>query len=158
VSEHKLSALAQSGKSTLVRVITKDHGVEWRNLDNALTRHTALTDPTGFVDFPDLLVIDEIQRAPELLLAIKEQVDPDPRPGRYLLTGSVGCSACGRFPTRWRAGWRRLNSGHSPKARSAALATDSSMPPSRRAPGSAAQARSAGAMTNSPHHPGSLTF
>ena len=35
------------------------------------------------------MVIDEIQRVPELLLAIKEQVDADPRPGRYLLTGSA---------------------------------------------------------------------
>jgi predicted AAA+ superfamily ATPase len=42
----------------------------------------------GFVDSPELLVIDEIQRAPELLLAIKASVDEDPRPGRYLLTGS----------------------------------------------------------------------
>jgi uncharacterized protein len=84
-----LNGARQSGKSTLVRVITKDQGAEWRNLDNALARQAALADPTGFVDFPDLLVIDEIQRAPELLLAIKEQVDADPRPGRYLLTGSA---------------------------------------------------------------------
>ncbi len=35
------------------------------------------------------MVIDEIQRVPDLLLAIKEQVDADPRPGRYLLTGSA---------------------------------------------------------------------
>ncbi len=35
------------------------------------------------------MVIDEIQRVPQLLLAIKEQVDTDPRPGRYLLTGSA---------------------------------------------------------------------
>ena len=42
----------------------------------------------GFVDSQDLLVIDEIQRVPELLLAIKASVDEDPRPGRYLLTGS----------------------------------------------------------------------
>ncbi|WP_326636818.1 ATP-binding protein [Streptosporangium sp. NBC_01755] len=41
------------------------------------------------MEFPELMVIDEIQRAPELLLAIKEQVDTDPRPGRYLLTGSA---------------------------------------------------------------------
>ena len=39
--------------------------------------------------FPGLMVIDEIQRAPELLLAIKEEVDTDPRPGRFLLTGSA---------------------------------------------------------------------
>jgi len=35
------------------------------------------------------MVIDEIQRVPELLLAIKEQVDTDPRPGHFLLTGSA---------------------------------------------------------------------
>jgi predicted AAA+ superfamily ATPase len=42
----------------------------------------------GFVDSADLMVIDEIQRAPDLLLAIKASVDENPRPGRYLLTGS----------------------------------------------------------------------
>ncbi len=42
----------------------------------------------GFVDTTELLAIDEIQRAPELLLAIKSAVDEDPRPGRFLLTGS----------------------------------------------------------------------
>lgn len=34
-------------------------------------------------------MIDEVQRAPDLLLAIKEAVDRDPRPGRFLLTGSA---------------------------------------------------------------------
>ena len=42
----------------------------------------------GFVSFDGLTVIDEIQRAPDLLLAIKATVDADPRPGRFLLTGS----------------------------------------------------------------------
>ncbi|MEU4829287.1 ATP-binding protein [Streptosporangium sp. NPDC023615] len=59
------------------------------HLDAPAVRQAAITDPTGFVEFPELMVIDEIQRAPELLLAIKEQVDTDPRPGRYLLTGSA---------------------------------------------------------------------
>lgn len=40
------------------------------------------------MSFSGLTVIDEIQRAPELLLAIKASVDADPRPGRFLLTGS----------------------------------------------------------------------
>ncbi len=79
----------QCGKSTLVRVQAKDRSAEWRNLDSAVTRQAAASDPTGFVDFGELMVIDEIQRVPELLLAIKEQVDTDPRPGRYLLTGSA---------------------------------------------------------------------
>jgi uncharacterized protein len=79
----------QSGKSTLVAVVAKGRNAEWRNLDTATTRRAAMADPTGFVDSGELMVIDEIQRAPELLLAIKEQVDADPRPGRYLLTGSA---------------------------------------------------------------------
>ncbi|WP_280254723.1 ATP-binding protein [Nocardia wallacei] len=79
----------QSGKSTLVRLVAKERGAEWRDLDTAFTRQAALDDPDGFVDFPAPMVIDEIQRAPELLLSIKAQVDRDPRPGRYLLTGSA---------------------------------------------------------------------
>ena len=79
----------QSGKSTLVSLVAKGRDTEWRNLDTATTRQAAIADPDGFVDSGTLMVIDEIQRVPELLLAIKEQVDSDPRPGRYLLTGSA---------------------------------------------------------------------
>jgi predicted AAA+ superfamily ATPase len=79
----------QCGKSTLVGLVAKGREAEWRNLDRAATRQAAATDPAGFVDYPGLMVIDEIQRVPGLLLAIKEQVDTDPRPGRYLLTGSA---------------------------------------------------------------------
>ncbi len=79
----------QCGKSTLAREAARHREAEWRNLDAAVTRHAAAADPSGFVAFPELMVIDEIQRVPELLLAIKEEVDTDPRPGRYLLTGSA---------------------------------------------------------------------
>ncbi|GAA5063272.1 ATP-binding protein [Nocardia callitridis] len=79
----------QSGKSTLVRVVAKGRAAEWRDLDTAFSRRAAIDDPDGFVDAPTLMVIDEIQRAPDLLLSIKAQVDADPRPGRYLLTGSA---------------------------------------------------------------------
>ncbi|MFZ0190757.1 MAG: AAA family ATPase, partial [Streptosporangiaceae bacterium] len=79
----------QCGKSTLVGVVAKGRDAQWRNLDNAITRQAAIADPVGFVDSAELMVIDEIQRVPDLLLAIKEQVDADPRPGRYLLTGSA---------------------------------------------------------------------
>ncbi len=79
----------QCGKSTIVRVIAKDRPAEWRDLDRATTRHAALSDPVGFVAYPELIVIDEIQRVPDLLLAIKAEVDEDPRPGRFLLTGSA---------------------------------------------------------------------
>ena len=83
-----VSGARQAGKSTLVRVVAGDRLAERRDLDREQDRTVAIADPTGFVDSTELLVIDEIQRAPRLLLAIKVSVDEDPRPGRYLLTGS----------------------------------------------------------------------
>lgn len=78
----------QAGKSTLVRAVAGQRAAEWRNLDLPQDRESALQDPVGFVAFDGLMVIDEIQRAPELLLAIKAKVDADPQPGQFLLTGS----------------------------------------------------------------------
>ena len=83
-----ISGARQAGKSTLVKVVAGDRLAERRDLDRAQDRAAALADPVGFVDSSELLVIDEIQRAPDLLLAIKASVDEDMRPGRYLLTGS----------------------------------------------------------------------
>ena len=79
----------QSGKSTLLRQIARADAAEWRDLDLPVIRQAALADPAGFVDYQDMMVIDEIQRVPELLLPIKVQVDNDARPGRYLLSGSA---------------------------------------------------------------------
>ncbi|MEN3536130.1 ATP-binding protein [Microbispora sp. ZYX-F-249] len=84
-----INGARQSGKSTLVRLLAKERTAEWRNLDTPVVRQAAQEDPAGFVAFPDPMVIDEIQRVPELMLSIKEQVDTDPRPGRFLLTGSA---------------------------------------------------------------------
>ena len=78
----------QAGKSTLVRAVAGQRAAEWRDLDLPQDRQSALEDPVGFVSFDGLTVIDEIQRAPELLLAIKATVNADPSPGRFLLTGS----------------------------------------------------------------------
>jgi predicted AAA+ superfamily ATPase len=79
----------QCGKSTLVRLVAEARGAQWRTLDNEGTRRAAQEDPVGFVAEPGPIVIDEIQRVPELLLAIKERVDRDGRPGQFLLTGSA---------------------------------------------------------------------
>jgi hypothetical protein len=79
----------QCGKSTLVAQIGRARQAEWRSLDHAALREAAASDPTEFVAGADLMVIDEVQRVPELLLAIKAAVDEDPRPGRFLLTGSA---------------------------------------------------------------------
>lgn len=81
----------QVGKSTLAQQLADDHGfASVETLDDAATRQAALRDPTGFIADRRLpVVIDEIQRAPELLLAIKQHVDRDQSPGQFLLTGSA---------------------------------------------------------------------
>ncbi len=78
----------QSGKTTLARQIAGE-AIPFVTLDDVTTLDAALTDPIGFVRGFDRAIIDEIQRAPNLILAIKTAVDADPRPGRFLLTGSA---------------------------------------------------------------------
>lgn len=78
----------QAGKSTLLESL--EHPMDVVTLDNATTRASASFDPARFVDRPETtLAIDEVQRVPDLLLAIKESVDRDRRPGRFILTGST---------------------------------------------------------------------
>ena len=80
----------QSGKSTLVRsVAEKEHPARYVTLDDRATLELAREDPTAFVATDERLAIDEVQRAPDLLLAIKQVVDLDPTPGRFLITGSA---------------------------------------------------------------------
>ncbi|MCQ8897402.1 ATP-binding protein [Limnobacter humi] len=87
-----LTGPRQSGKTTLVRGITAE-GMRYLTLDDQLTLMSAQQDPVGFIRALDRAVIDEIQRAPALLLAIKKSVDEDRRPGRFLLTGSANLMA-----------------------------------------------------------------
>jgi len=94
----------QSGKSTLVRTLTPERA--YITLDEAPMLRTAREDPVGFIAaLPARVTLDEVQRAPDLLLAIKAAVDGDRRPGRFLLTGSanllllpkIGDSLAGRI-------------------------------------------------------------
>jgi uncharacterized protein len=78
----------QAGKTTLVRSYASSEK-PYITLDDIQSLASARLDPVGFVRGLDSAVIDEIQRVPELLLAIKESVDRDPAPGRFLLTGSA---------------------------------------------------------------------
>ena len=78
----------QSGKTTLARRIANDDH-PFITLDDDQFRRFAEDDPAGFVRTHHTAVIDEVQRAPGLILALKNAVDEDPRPGRYLITGSV---------------------------------------------------------------------
>ena len=79
----------QSGKTTLARRIAGDDRRPFITLDDEQFRRFAEDDPVGFVRSQPVAVIDEIQRAPALILALKKAVDEAPRPGRYLITGSV---------------------------------------------------------------------
>ncbi len=96
----------QSGKTTLAQTFAGSHR-GYLSLDDPTTLAAARSDPTGFLRGLDSVVIDEIQRAPQLLLPIKRSVDADRRPGRFLLTGSanlhalpkLGDSLAGRIET-----------------------------------------------------------
>ena len=79
----------QSGKTTLARRIAGDDDRPYLTLDDEGLRPFAREDPVGFLRGRPFAVIDEVQRAPSLILALKKSVDEDPRPGRYLITGSV---------------------------------------------------------------------
>ncbi len=79
----------QCGKTTLAKELVRED-VAYRTLDDLSARQIAETDPHGFVKHAGkTLIIDEVQRAPALLSAIKMKVDEDTRAGQYLLTGSA---------------------------------------------------------------------
>ena len=78
----------RAGKTTLARKMAEE-GRTYITLDDRTVLDAALSDPNGFIRGLDRAIIDEIQRAPGLLLAIKKSVDEDYRPGRFLLTGSA---------------------------------------------------------------------
>lgn len=85
-----VSGARQVGKSTLVSQLLQNRSHRLLDLDNAATLQAAQTDPDGFVrQFPEgIVAIDEIQRVPALLRAIKAALDEDRRPGRFIVTGS----------------------------------------------------------------------
>jgi predicted AAA+ superfamily ATPase len=77
----------QAGKTTLARHALP--GYAYANLEQPEVRSFAEEDPKAFLaQFPDKLILDEIQRLPELLSYIQVAVDAQPGNGRYVLTGS----------------------------------------------------------------------
>ncbi len=81
-----ITGARQVGKSTLALQLGIEHYV---TLDDIATYQSAKADPKGFIlSLPKPVVIDEIQRVPELFVAIKEQIDQDRTAGRFVLTGS----------------------------------------------------------------------
>jgi predicted AAA+ superfamily ATPase len=85
-----LRGARQTGKTTLVKNLVGNGERHYVTLDSATALAAALHDPTGFLHgLRKPLTLDEVQRVPDLMLAIKEDVDRNRLPGRYLLTGSA---------------------------------------------------------------------
>lgn len=83
-----LTGARQTGKSTLVeKLVAGDR--RYRSLDDFDVRDAARRDPEALLGGNDPLTLDEVQREPGLLTAVKRAIDRDRRPGRYLLTGSA---------------------------------------------------------------------
>ena len=78
----------QVGKTTLCRSLLKEER-RYFNLDDITTLNMARHNPEALLDVDENIIIDEIQRAPDLLLEIKKRVDNNKHSGKYLLTGSA---------------------------------------------------------------------
>ena len=84
-----LAGARQCGKTTLAKTLSTSDTI-YRTLDDVTLLEAALNDPHGFVRHGhQLMIIDEVQRAPLLLQAVKKNVDETQTPGRFLLTGSA---------------------------------------------------------------------
>jgi predicted AAA+ superfamily ATPase len=85
-----LNGARQTGKSTLVQSLAASKAYRYLTLDEHAVLAAAKNDPAGFIaGLSGQVIIDEIQRAPEIFLPIKAEIDRDRRPGRFLLTGSA---------------------------------------------------------------------
>ena len=83
-----LTGARQTGKSTLVEKLVPGER-RYRSLDDFDVRDAARRDPEALLGGNDPLTLDEVQREPGLLTAVKRAIDRDRRPGRFLLTGSA---------------------------------------------------------------------
>ncbi len=83
-----LSGARQTGKSTLARELIGPTRT-YRSLDELDVRDLARRQPEALTGTPGKLTLDEVQREPQLLLAVKQEIDRDRRSGRFLLTGSA---------------------------------------------------------------------
>lgn len=89
-----LSGLRQTGKSTLLQnEATLCRGHTYRTLDDFATLSAAQSNPESLLENPGIL--DEVQRCPELLVALKKCVDEQRQPGRFILSGSANLALLG---------------------------------------------------------------
>ncbi|HOB54066.1 MAG TPA: ATP-binding protein [Acidobacteriota bacterium] len=85
-----LNGARQTGKTTLAQMMATHLGAVYLTLDDAATFALAAGDPAGFIrNLDGPVILDEIQKVPDLFPAIKLVVDQNRQPGRFLLTGSA---------------------------------------------------------------------
>ena len=85
-----LCGARQTGKSTLAQSIGANKAMQYITLDDLTILQAAASDPAGFIASYDIpVIIDEVQRVPQLLIEIKRNVDANRKPGRFFLTGSA---------------------------------------------------------------------
>jgi AAA domain len=113
-----INGARQTGKTTLVRGL--EAGLRYETLDDVGLLAAARNDPLGFIrQFKEPVIIDEVQRAPEIFLPLKQAIDNQQRPGMFILTGSANVLTLARtssagpsprnFPCRRRRRWREPN-------------------------------------------------
>lgn len=78
-----------AGKSTLLAAVAAAHGREVLDLDDPATLRAVTADPGRFLASPRPVLVDEYGKAPELLEAVKHQLNRDTEPGRFVLAGST---------------------------------------------------------------------
>ena len=89
-----ITGARQCGKTTLALEVGNSLGFEYVSLDDETYRRAAIEDPSGFVrELPRRVILDEVQRTPELYTSIKHEIDRDRTNGRFLLTGSASNEA-----------------------------------------------------------------
>ena len=80
----------QSGKTTLARLVGEPRGYRYVSFDDEAAVRLARADPVGFVDgLPARVILDEVQRAPEVFTSLKAAIDARRTSGRFILTGSA---------------------------------------------------------------------
>lgn len=80
----------QCGKTTLAKAVGEQLGYHYISFDDDNQLQAAKADPVGFTQsLPENVILDEIQRVPELFTSIKKSVDQNRKAGRFILTGSA---------------------------------------------------------------------
>ena len=85
-----LTGARQTGKTTLIKSLGKERGYSYITFDDIRFLSAAKNDPIGFINgLVKPVILDEVQRVPEIFLAIKQHVDENRQPGLFALTGSA---------------------------------------------------------------------